>query len=909
MMMKDNELELWKMQLGLSKVASDLIDSIRRSEPVRSVGGSERNVTGRYPSRKMGKTIQFESHSCELPFILLCEFPKGVDDIREYWDQPIKFQVTYKSKSGRTIRTCIIPDFFVMSDGTAEFVECKPEEVLIKLAAAQPNKFCLDADGYWHCPPGEEAAAKYGIRYRVFSTAEIDRTLIRNIIFMEDFLRYDVPALPNEITALVTEIVLQDEGIKLSTLLAGVEEAGSNADAVYQLIARGDLYVDLSQEALINYDRVFVYSSKLGVTAKDVPMSLPKGQFIELKVGELIQWGDNMFEIANLDQNNVWLIGEMDNHPTVPREHFEHLIQKGEVQGTLTVEAPSRDLSWQKTWNNAKPKAQKEAQRRYDLLMKHYRREPLDVSVPLRTLRLWSSNYKRAELFYGRGLIGLIPGWDRRGDRSTQRISPPVRKLITELIENDYERNVQSGMYAVYGKLRLACKAIQEKLPAYMTFVRYIRKRPQHEQELKRMGSKAAYASEPFYFYLQKDTPRHGDRPFEICHIDHTLLDIELIDPATGQNFGRPWATFLVDAFTRRILVVYLAFEAPSYRTCMTVLRDCVRRFSRLPQILVVDRGPNFTGDYFAGLTAAFEITIKCRPRAKARFGSVIENLFNVSNEQFLYNLTGNTQLTRKNVRHVTPSHDPRKIAVWSLGPLYERLCDWAYNRYDVTEHSTLKQSPRSLYANTIRLTGERSHCMITYNEDFKVLTLPTTKKGTAKNIKNKGVKINNEYYFDTILDDRALLDKQLPVKYDPYNYSIAWIYAYNKWVKCLSQDHYQIRGLNEAEMRIHSAEKSRRNTMFYRRAGERAEQQAQGVLEDQNQEAVLSKNLAVLRGQQREDAGIRKIIDGEMADQMDGVQSVSTLESQRRGTDTSKCSTAFSTVAEDEVQTLEEYV
>jgi hypothetical protein len=341
----------------------------------------------------------------------------------------------------------------------------------------------------------------------------------------------------------------------------------------------------------------------------------------------------------------------------------------------------------------------------------------------------------------------------------------------------------------------------------------------------------------------------------------------------------------------------------------MMALRDCVRRFGRLPQTIVVDRGPDFKSIYFRFMAAAFEITIKWRPKAKARFGSVIENLFDVTNEQFVYNLTGNTQLTRKNARHVTPSHNPRNLAVWSLGALYEGLCTWAYDRYDVAEHSTLKQSPRALYTNTIRLTGERRHRMIAYNERFRVLTLPSTRKGTAKNIQSKGVKINNEYYWAAVLGERILLEKQLPVRYDPYDYSVAWVYAHNKWVKCLSQDHYQVRNLPEAEMRIRSAEKRRRDVMFSRRAGERAEQRAHGAIEDQKKESELSKNLAVLRGQQREDAAIRRTIDGKLSEQFDGQCSASLSGVLQTQTDTTKRSTAFSSVAEDAVQTLEDYV
>ena len=62
----------------------------------------------------------------------------------------------------------------------------------------------------------------------------------------------------------------------------------------------------------------------------------------------------------------------------------------------------------------------------------------------------------------------------------------------------------------------------------------------------------------------------------EICHIDHTQLDIELVCSRTGRTLGRPWATLLIDATSRRILAIYLTFDEPSYRSCMMVLRICL---------------------------------------------------------------------------------------------------------------------------------------------------------------------------------------------------------------------------------------------------------------------------------------------------------------------------------------------
>jgi hypothetical protein len=52
----------WLRKLNLSERAENLIQQIRSSNPARLVQSGRGNVSGRYPSRKMGVTIQFESH-------------------------------------------------------------------------------------------------------------------------------------------------------------------------------------------------------------------------------------------------------------------------------------------------------------------------------------------------------------------------------------------------------------------------------------------------------------------------------------------------------------------------------------------------------------------------------------------------------------------------------------------------------------------------------------------------------------------------------------------------------------------------------------------------------------------------------------------------------------------------------
>ena len=118
-------------------------------------------------------------------------------------------------------------------------------------------------------------------------------------------------------------------------------------------------------------------------------------------------------------------------------------------------------------------------------------------------------------------------------------------------------------------------------------------------------------------------------------------------------------------------------------------------------------------------------------PRGSAKWEialrSVIERLFGVSDQQFVHNLQGNTQITKK-VRQVTKSIAPPTQAIWTLPLLYERMCEWLYE-VDTSLHGRLEQSPREAFESGMRTAGDRLHRMIRYDEAFR-LTLPTTRGG-----------------------------------------------------------------------------------------------------------------------------------------------------------------------------------
>ena len=782
----------------------------------------------------------------------------------EYWDQPITFKIEYKNRKHRNVSPLHTPDFFVLRKTHAEFVECKTEEELLKLSNTHPGKYYLAKDGVWRCPPGEKYAAEFGLTYRVVSTAEIDRVHIRNTVFLEDYLGQDTPAVGDARRTVILSLVSHGSGVLLAELLERSLEAGATADDVYTLIANGTIFVDLRAEALAEPDRVWVYpdSDLWQENSRHKLKALtPKGKFIEVKEGAQILLNNSLLSIFYVGDSKIFLEGEKGAAPCLTFSNFESLVKRGEIQGVCTDPDSDPDARWKEIWNNANNKRKNEAIRRLKILQCHIDRRPLPETAKPRSLARWKSRYKAAERAYGNGLIGLLPGWHLRGDRKTERLTPEAKRLMLEAIECEYETLVQEGMTLVWGELIVRCRERGIKHPCYMTFTRYVKKRPQFLQTQKRMGHRAAYASKPFYYWLETDTPRHGDRPFEVCHIDHTELDIELIDPSDGENLGRPWATFMVDAYSRRIVAIHLTFDPPSYRSNMMVIRDCVRRTGRLPQTIVVDGGGDFHGIYFETLAAAFEITVKTRPGAEPRFGSVMERLFNTAHTQLVHNLIGNTQITRT-VRLMTKANDPKRLAVWSLEPFYDVLCDWAFTRYDTQEHWTLKQSPRDAYFAALRLTGMRRHRLIRYDEEFMLLTLPTTNKGTAKNVVSRGVKIKNEYYWCAELGEPEVEGEILPVRYDPFNYAVAYAYIRDHWAKCTAFNCATLEGRTEREQQVMSAEKRMRDRRFSRSLTDRAVQLALNHRADKEMEREQSEKLRVLRKKKNENGVVLRVIN-----------------------------------------------
>jgi transposase InsO family protein len=743
-MLSEHDFAAWALRNGISEAARSAISHIRRSKPSRRVGGGRMNVAGRYPSRKMGVTIQFESHRVELPTIFELEHDPA---LLEYYDQVPAIKLDYRSADGKRLGVLHTPDFFVIRTDSAGWVECKTEEELNRLTERNSNRYCREGQR-WTCPPGHRYAEAMGLCYEVRSSAAINWVFQRNIQFLEDYLR-NTPEIPALQKQRVKALLMAQPGCSLDELLRSAH-VQLTRDDIYTLIATGDIYVDLRSCGLLEPDKVLV-------------------------------WADRPHDAS---------VSSVAPSET-PRPGIQHSLGS-EIQHRLLL-ASEADLA--------------EATRRFQIVSRALRGDS-HVSAPSRTLRRWIAAWRTAEELNGNGYIGLLPR-PNHGNPAA-KLPEKTRSMMSEFIDKDYETLKQKTMYASWSALKLACDREQVASPSFKSFSVAVHKHSGAEQTLKRQGNRAAYQVQPFFWELEQRTPRHGDRPFEIAHIDHTQADVWMVCSQTGRVLGRPWLTFLTDSFSRRVLALYLTFDPPSYRSCMMILRECVRRHARLPQVLVLDGGREFESIYFETLLARCEITKKTRPPAKARFGSTCERLFGTANKQFLHNLTGNTQAARR-AREMTKSVDPRNHAAWTITDLHRMLTEYAYEVYDTLDHPALGQTPREAFESATALTGNRAHRTIAYDRDFLILTLPTTRKGTAKVTAGRGMKINHLYYWSEHFRNPSWEAKQVPIRYDPFDIGVAFAFVDRQWVECHSEHYASLHGHSEREVHLASEELRRR--------------------------------------------------------------------------------------------------
>jgi len=751
-------------RLGFPRETQDMLIHIRSSPPSRTLGARRGNMPVWYPSPKMQCIIKAESAKVEFPFLLQAEHD---DDVLEIWDQPPSIPLEYLDKRGRLQRPMHTADYFVFRYRECGWIECKPAQELSRLVEKQPNRYVLDEHGVWRCPPGEAFAARYGLTYQAWSSDNINWAAQENALFLEDYYQdLDGLTIPETIVARLHQLLEEHPGIVLTDLQAVSE---TPADLINIAIARHDLYVDLATYRLSEPWRTPVFRSQRQARAF-LPPSIQSSSEHASPSEVLSPPSITPEGVALLDQAR-----EVDMMAAIFRNrviHLDHYHDDEQAQVTVRAE-----------------------------------------NIPARTKRRWRQWYREAEGQYGSGLIGLLPQYAKCGRK--REITVEVSNLIQQVLETHYDTVTRKPKRGAYGEyLRLSEEQHLAPVSQRMFYTEVQRHKTRYDQTDVREGARAAYPFKDYTREAEKTLNRHGSYAWAMTHLDHTELNLILCDSRTGQPLGKCWLTLLILSHPRRIAAYYLTFDPPSYRSCLAVLRLCLKRYGRLPTAITVDGGPEFASVYFEQLLALYRVRKHQRPASEPRFGSPQERLFGTLETEVLDHLLGNTQATRE-PRLNTRATDPQRQAVWTLPALAERVQQWADEEYDTIVHPALGMTPRDAYDLSIKQNGARVHKQIAYDDAFLKATYPSTRKGTAKVEPGVGVRMNYLDYWSEAMRDPTVEGTQVKVRFDPFDVSVGFAYIDGKWRQCMTP-YNEFAGCSERELQLLTTELRQRNHLQY---------------------------------------------------------------------------------------------
>ena len=729
---------------GVTDVGRDLIRSVRAAAPARAVQGRGGNVTGRYPSRKMGRTIQYESRTVEFAFVIQSETDATVI---EYYDQPCQLPLEYCSRNGRRVVVNHTPDFLVLGTEFAGFVECKPEAKLQKLAANAPHRYVQGAESAWRCPPGEVAAERYGLGYRVWTPAGVSSAFIDNTRFLLAEWGQSDRTFPDTDLQRVLACTRTKPGIQLEEL---VHEVG-DSDLVYWCIFRRHVHVDLAAHYLCQPDRVRVFVDSAAAASWSAAVD---------SVGDPQESASDMLAQAVLAK-----------YP--PQALSVALERYRVIRHAIEVGLPRRSFT----------------------------------GPGSHSARRWLSDFRRAQREGGVGLVGLCPKDHLRGNFKP-RFPPETHAAVEKVVAEQYENKRNVTARAAHAVAVTRCAAQGIPCFSYDTFLKYLKRRDADRLVASRKGRKAAAAAAPAFG--PRDPAIHGQGPLDVVHIDHTLLDVFVrVGPDTDAAPDRLWLTVATCAWSRCIVGYDLSFDAPAIGGLFTTMRDIFDRHKRMPNRVVVDRGAEFGSVAFEQLCAACLIEKVDRPPSRPKFGATVERLFDTVNTQLVHFLSGNTQLL-KNPREMSRDVDPRRDVIWRLPELDDALRRFLFEVYPRQPHKGLDgMTPHARFQQGVATVG--SGRPLVESPDLRFLLWPPSRRGEATVDSRTGIVVDCIHYWHADMRSEALRKTKVQVRVDPHDIAHVVAFINGRWVLCRAECAAELAGRSRRELRLASMELRRR--------------------------------------------------------------------------------------------------
>jgi putative transposase len=331
----------------------------------------------------------------------------------------------------------------------------------------------------------------------------------------------------------------------------------------------------------------------------------------------------------------------------------------------------------------------------------------------------WVSVYRWKNRFLQsqNDIRSLVDSPGSKGNR-TARYPREVMELCQQAISSTYlkrERNstqatVEDAMLRVMKENKSRPECDKLPMPTRRLITRLIENIPEFEKYAARYGHDAARMK-----FRSVTGQRVISAPLERAEIDHTHLDLFVVDDATSLPLGRPYVTACIDTYSRCILGIYVGFNPPSYLSVADCLEDCFQPKTKLREEyagivnewpaygvkrqLVVDGGQEFYSTSLEQVCLSLDIEWCAAPRRTPWFKGEIERFFGTMNRAVAHGIPGTTfsNIFEKD------DYDPSKHAVCTFSTLKWMIRKWIVDVYHQQTHRALGTTPAKMWTSSIR--------------------------------------------------------------------------------------------------------------------------------------------------------------------------------------------------------------
>lgn len=354
-------------------------------------------------------------------------------------------------------------------------------------------------------------------------------------------------------------------------------------------------------------------------------------------------------------------------------------------------------------------------------------------------------------------------------------IDPAVEGVIDTNIHSFYLRRERPTLQELLLRIHADCDAAHLPKPNWRTVRRRIDRIDARHLVTKREGSNAA--STTFDPVLGE---YHAEGPLDVVQIDHTVVDVIIVDEITRQPIERPILTLAIDVFSRVVTGFYLALDYPSVLRAGVCLAQSVFEkdawlrerdisipwpVAGLPRAIHVDNAAEFHSPGFVRTLQDFGVEIIYRPIATPRFGGHIERL--IGTQMGAVHMLRGTTFSNVNARGDYPSE---ARAVMTLRELERWIAFQILGKYHQQIHTSLKRPPIAVWTEgSMSLRPQMPKRRL----DFLAGLLPYK----WRNARRDGVHLFDiRYWSDTLIDLLGRHETKLQVRYDPRDLSCIYV-------------------------------------------------------------------------------------------------------------------------------------